>query len=365
MDKFSKQVCYYSFFLSLLVVLLHGVNLAADDNALAELVRLGGASLPARMQNFFSNTLGQAAVPGFFLLSAYLFYRTLPSFSGIPEKWRRRVSSLLIPYCLWNFLYYLLYVAAGKASPDLPTLAAAVLQYRFNPVFWYLQQLILLTLLAPVLYFLTKQLWSGAVSLGAVLLLVYFQLDIPFINEDALFYYLLGGCWARHGKSCFEGMLYTDEDNVFGSEGRVSARKRRRPRLLAFAFLLAASFCAVWRARCLAAAAVRPLVLSTVLYRASVAQLFWFALNCLPLPTPRQWMQESFLLYALHYPVVRILRHLLSALTERGIAVAQTEMLSMLFYVLALLLSLLLAHALCCLLRRFLPLGYRLLSGGR
>lgn len=66
MDKFSKQVCYYSFFLSLLVVLLHGVNLAADDNALAELVRLGGASLPARMQNFSPIRWDRRRCPAFF-----------------------------------------------------------------------------------------------------------------------------------------------------------------------------------------------------------------------------------------------------------------------------------------------------------
>lgn len=361
MDKFSKQVTYYSFFLSLLVVLLHGVNLAADDNALAELVRLGGATLPACIQNFFSNTLGQAAVPGFFLLSAYLFYRTLPSLSGILGKWQRRAFSLLIPYCLWNFLYYLLYLLAGKARPDLLTLAAAVLQYRFNPVFWYLWQLILLTLLAPVLYFLTLRPWSGVMSLGAVLLLVYFRIDIPFINEDALFYYLLGACWVRHGKACFEGILYTG-DNAFAPGNRVQPKK---PLLRVLGFLAAAIFCAFWRSRCLATAAVRPLVLSTVLYRAFLMQLFWFALACLPLPLPRKWMQESFLLYALHYPVVRLLRHLLSVLLARGIAAAQPEMLSMFFYVLAPVLSLLLTHGLSRLLRRFFPFGYRALSGGR
>ena len=364
MNRFSKQVTFYSFFLSLLVVLLHGVNLAADDNALAELVRLGGASLPACIQNFFSNTLGQAAVPGFFLLSAYLFYRTLPSLSGIPGKWRRRIFSLLIPYCVWNFLYYLLYALCGRAGLSLPVLAAAVLQYRFNPVFWYLWQLILLTMLAPVLYFLTTRLWCGALSLGAVLLLVYFQIDLPLVNEDALFYYLLGACWARHGQLCFEGILYT-EDNAFGPEGRVLRKKSWKALLCALGFLAAAIFCAVWRSQSLTAAAVRPLVLSTVLYRASLAQLFWFALACLPLPTPRPWMRESFLLYALHYPIVRLLQHILSRLPERGMMASHPEGLSLLFYALAPVLSLLLTYGLSRCLRRFFPGGYRVLSGGR
>ncbi len=363
MNRFSKQISFYSFFLSVLVVLLHGVNLAADDNALAELVRLGGAGFPACFQHFFSNVLGQAAVPGFFLLSAYLFYRTLPSFSGIPEKWRRRFFSLLLPYLLWNFLYYLLYVLGGRAALDLPTLATAVLQYRFNPVFWYLWQLILLTLLAPLVYVLTARRWSSAACLSLALLLVYFQIDIPLINEDAAFYYLLGACWARHGQGIFEGILYT-EDNVFGSACRMRPAQKK-PLLFSLAFLTASIFCAIWRSRSLAAAAVSPLVLSTVLYRAALAQFYWFFLACLPLPTARRWMQESFLLYALHYPIVRVLRHLLTALLARGILATHPEGLSMLFYLLAPFLSVLLCHGLSRFLRRFFPLGYRLLSGGR
>lgn len=363
MNRFSKQISFYSFFLSVLVVLLHGVNLAADDNALAELVRLGGAGFQACFQNFFSNVLGQAAVPGFFLLSAYLFYRTLPSFSGIPEKWRRRFFSLLLPYLLWNFLYYILYLLGGRAEADLPTLAAAVLQYRFNPVFWYLWQLILLTLLAPLFYVLTANRWSSALSLGLVLLLVYFQIDLPRINEDALFYYLLGACWARHGKKCFEGILYT-EDNVFGPESRVRSAGRKSL-FFSLAFLALAIFCTVWRSRSLATAAVAPLVLSTVLYRSAMAQFFWFFLAAFSLPTPRQWMTESFLLYALHYPLVRVLRHVLTALLARGVAAAHPEVLSMLFYLLTPLLSVLLCHGLSTFLGRFCPFGHRVLSGGR
>ena len=364
MNRFSKQVTFYSFFLSVLVVLLHSVNLAADDNALAELVRLGGASLPACIQNFFSNTLGQAAVPGFFLLSAYLFYRTLQSFSGIPGKWRRRAGSLLIPFFLWNFLYYILYVLGGRAAVDLPTFAAGVLQYRFNPVFWYLWQLILLTVLAPAIWLLTSRLWIGAVSLVLVLLLIYFQADLPLINEDALFYYLLGVCWARHGKKYFECILYTG-DNVFDMKDRVRREILWKPLLLCLAFLLATAIFGFWRSGCLMAAAVRPLVLSTVLYRISMAQFFWFALACLPLPLPQQWMQESFLLYALHYPVVRLLRHILAALLSRGIMMTHAEGLSMLFYAAAPVISVLLTHILSRLLRRYFPLGYRWLSGGR
>ena len=364
MNRFSKQGIFYGFFLSVLVVLLHSVNLAADDNALAELVRLGGASLPACIQNFFSNTLGQAAVPGFFLLSAYLFYRTLQSFSGIPGKWRRRAGSLLIPFFLWNFLYYILYALGGRAAVDLPTLAAGVLQYRFNPVFWYLWQLILLTVLAPAIWLLTNRLWTGAVSLVLVLLLIYFQADIPFINEDALFYYLLGACWARHGKKYFECILYTG-DNIFDSKDRVRREILWKPLLLCLVFLLVTAIFGFWRSVCLIAAAVRPLVLSTVLYRISMAQFFWFALACLPLPRPRQWMQESFLLYALHYPVVRLLRHILAAFLSRGIMTAHAEGFCMLFYVAAPALSVLLTHILSSLLRHYFPLGYRWLSGGR
>ena len=94
--------------------------------------------------SFFVERIACLAVPGFFMCSGYLFYRNL-TWGNIPEKLKRRVYSLVIPFLIWNVLYYLLHLTArqlpylGKlfdtAVPfSLQEFLNAVFFYKYNPV---------------------------------------------------------------------------------------------------------------------------------------------------------------------------------------------------------------------------------------
>ena len=75
----------------------------------------------AGIERILGERLGQIAVPGFFMVSSYLFFRGFCWEKLIP-KWRSRIRSLVLPYLLWNFLYYIGYVAATR----LPGLSGVV-----------------------------------------------------------------------------------------------------------------------------------------------------------------------------------------------------------------------------------------------
>ena len=81
---FREHVSWVMFLLSILVIWAHSYN--------AELFS-GGAPVTEgiwltvhRIQDFLSAALGLTAVPGFFMLSAYLFFRSL-SWEKLPAKW--------------------------------------------------------------------------------------------------------------------------------------------------------------------------------------------------------------------------------------------------------------------------------------
>ena len=202
---FHDRIRIFSFVLTVLVIWIHAVEpgFAAGDP-----VR-GTEDIYRILQSFLGSCLGQIAVPGFFCMSGYLFFR-----GGRPlfrEKLRKRVRTLLIPYILWNTVYYAVYILAGRAETGLLQLAEAVMDHRFNPVFWYLKELIVITVLTPLIYLLIKDRRAVLPVLGLVFLSACIYDMIPFhaVNEDALFYFMTGAALALHA-----GKRETDTSSI-------------------------------------------------------------------------------------------------------------------------------------------------------
>ena len=200
--EFRNKVTWFSFALSLLVIWVHSYNaeLFLGYQAATGMVYV----LEHRIGDWF----GQIAVPGFFMISGYRFYRDF-DWGKLRGKWQRRIKSLLVPYIVWNFLYYLSYVIAsripavgdvvgkGVVEFSLTAVVDAVVAHTYNNVFWYLYQLLWLVLLAPVLYPLLKRVWSGLLLLLFFWILVQVKPDGFPVNPDAMIYYGSGAMLAH------------------------------------------------------------------------------------------------------------------------------------------------------------------------
>lgn len=202
---------FYSLFLSVLVIFVHSTHFPVTALQAVPNTGFFSTSFLIKIEYFFSEFLGQAAVPGFFFLSGFLFLKGLHSRNDWLRKEKSRVFSYLLPYLIWNTMMTLLYLSFGKAGWSLKTVAEGIFLYRFNPVFWYFYQLILLSFCFPFMavfvLFIRKEEARKEYrekSLRYLILLfplfflflIYRQLDIPFLNEDAAFYYSLGGAVA-------------------------------------------------------------------------------------------------------------------------------------------------------------------------
>lgn len=95
---------------------------------------------------YFSNYLCRACVPVFFIISGYLFFANIPRFdlATYKAKLRRRATTLLIPYLIWNIIGFLLLCI--KASPLLQHHFPQYADLHLTPIsilggFWWLRAL--------------------------------------------------------------------------------------------------------------------------------------------------------------------------------------------------------------------------------
>ena len=290
--EFRSRIYWLTFAFSVLVIWVHAVN--------AELFLGPGAGegWVGRTEQFLGSGLGQFAVPGFFVLSAYLFFRGF-SMAQLKRKWKSRVRSLLIPYLLWNGLYYAGYAAAtriplaasvvGKppVPVNLPEFLDALFFYAYNPVFWYLFQLILLTALAPALYFVMKDARSGGTGLVLLGFFLSTNRNFPVLNGDALFYYGMGAFASLHGRKWIEEA---------GRPGRGCAKIICLAALAGLSWLLGRPGFPLYRS-----------ALSLILFRAFGAGTAAMAALLLPLPPAAEFMKNNFFLYAMHFAWVRLI----------------------------------------------------------
>lgn len=379
---------FYSLFLSVLVIFVHSTHFPLTALQAVPNTGFFSTSFLIKIEYFFSEFLGQAAVPGFFFLSGFLFLKGLHSRNDWLRKEKSRVFSYLLPYLIWNTMMTLLYLSFGKAGWSLKTVAEGIFLYRFNPVFWYFYQLILLSFCFPFMAIFVLFIRKGEArkehcekSLRYLILLfpifflflIYFRLDIPFLNEDAAFYYSLGGSvaflWER--RQC--GVL---------------------PGLSAFSLFAFAVFC---YSNTLFPHAIGILLLATVLYRISMALfllflfifLFW-KMDCkraeVRFDTRNEGVRKigrahgilsaleslskmNFYIYAVHYLFLRLwffLQDVLYAKNLTGFSGSgKEEAVKLLFYLLSPVYCLFLAYLTGKGLKKLSPRLWKTVNGGR
>ncbi|MCD6287402.1 MAG: acyltransferase family protein, partial [Anaerolineae bacterium] len=105
--------------------------------------------------------VGVIPVEIFFVVSGYAFFRTYQAtWEGYRGKIGRRVRTLIIPYIVWICVTILYKVISGDQISGVDTLLSwfgITSGYPALYVLWYLRDLFLLCLLAPMIYFLMSR----------------------------------------------------------------------------------------------------------------------------------------------------------------------------------------------------------------
>ncbi|MEG1313477.1 MAG: acyltransferase family protein [Bacilli bacterium] len=171
----------------------------------------------------FSQVLGRVAVPLFFFISGFLFFKCKDfTISVYASKLKRRVRTLLIPYLFWNvsflFFYYLLarvsffsnYIIGNEYNIKyiLTSLWGIVdedgtASYPIAYQFWFIRDLMVVVLISPLLYITIRKIGILLILIEGILW--YSGYSIPVIgiyglSTSSLFFFSIGAWFSINHK---------------------------------------------------------------------------------------------------------------------------------------------------------------------
>lgn len=126
---------------------------------------------------FWGEMFGRITVPLFFIISSYLFFQNFDgSIQSYLIKFKKRVTSLIFPYILWNLLAFLFYWMRGETCPQNILESFWVVDYHsgHSPAdgpLWFLRTLILMLPITPLMYCINKNKTIARLSVVAYFLL--------------------------------------------------------------------------------------------------------------------------------------------------------------------------------------------------
>lgn len=163
--------------------------------------------------------LDRTATSVFFFISGFLFFLGSEPFSAAVwrGKLRRRASTLLLPYLIWNAVFLLFHFTKNIFSPSvgipgdsgrgiIGSVCRAFWIYAdgcpADLPLWYVRDLMVTVLFAPLIRILVQRKSAAVgVPLLAAWLWLFPQMGVAGVNPQAFFYFALGAFFSVNGIS--------------------------------------------------------------------------------------------------------------------------------------------------------------------
>ena len=158
--------------------------------------------------------IARLAVPAFFLISGYFFFYHLRKLDKAmyASKLRKRVSTLLVPYLLWNGIpivgiiiaRLLIGMKTGDSLNSVKEFCGSIGWLRalwdcgipnghpFDVPLWYVRDLMVCCICSPVIFFLVRRYKLFYILVLGILFLTDTWLDVAGFDSRAWFFFSLG-----------------------------------------------------------------------------------------------------------------------------------------------------------------------------
>ncbi|MDR0894100.1 MAG: acyltransferase [Prevotellaceae bacterium] len=216
----SKTIDFLRFPLMVCVVFVHahlkgrianGVDLH-DSNTLP---------IYQHVSYFFSHIVSDMAVPLFFFISGFLFFYSVDTFSKATYKRKlsKRVSTLLVPYIIWNLIAMLILfmsqtflsgLNSGMSKPIIDYTLGDFLHAFWDirggvvPIyepFWYIRDLMVMALFSPIVFYVVKRTKYYAALLFGFMWILHLNIPITGLESSSIFFFMTGSYYSIHHKN--------------------------------------------------------------------------------------------------------------------------------------------------------------------
>lgn len=190
----------------------------------------------ALLKFVFVDILARMAVPMFFLLSGYYFFKTETKLSSFTKhdyysKLKKRIWTLLIPYLLWNIIaaipvyeiaiyffrnipfeipytnaYDIFWVSPSYIGVHHEGAFSGIgnLSYPQNMPLWFIRDLMVVIVLTPILHILLLKTPKSFFTFLLSCAVFNVWPNITGFSYDAILYFSIGACISIHNKSLLE-----------------------------------------------------------------------------------------------------------------------------------------------------------------
>lgn len=193
--KLSRTFQVANLLAMVLVIVIH-------YNAKGEIADKSVGNLNYLVQEYLANGVARVAVPLFALAAGFFFFLNYVDIASYGRNLKKRLRTLFVPYLVVSSLMTVGFLAArafARGHYDLKPLdaIAEIIVRPRSAQFWFLRDLMVLTLISPAIFFLTRALrefWVVALGLAWLLeMQVLPKISATyFINIETLFFFTLG-----------------------------------------------------------------------------------------------------------------------------------------------------------------------------
>ena len=165
-----------------------------------------------KVSYFFSDSITRFAVPMFFMMSGITFFINYDNKKYL-SKIKNRLFTLVIPYLLWNTIWMIWEIFTSHSFLSrfsennvpypitLTSLLKGVFFYDCNIPFWFIFDLIIFSLAAPIVFLIIKNKYVGIISVITLSIVSLFGIYLPmsvFYYPMAIVFYLIGAIIGYH-----------------------------------------------------------------------------------------------------------------------------------------------------------------------